>query len=324
MKSTTPPRRPPPYPNSWYHVAWSDELPRGAVKTLRYFGRDLVAFRGEDGAAHVVDPYCPHLGAHLGRGRVVGNRIDCPFHGWQFGGDGRCAHIPYSSHIPQNASVHSWPVREVSGMVLIYYHAQNKDPTFEIPEIPELTSKQWTKPQFFNRHVRTHIQDINENVYDAAHLLRTHDFGSIPSIPRDMQIEENGAYAAVTKAFDKPTLGYSVRGKTTTKMFGAAVHASYADSPVAFVVVSTHTPIDEEVIDFRIAVSLRKHLGIIDAVLERFVMNAVCTEAGRDIDVWQHKIFRDRPLLCRDDSPIMRFRRWYSQFYSDEQVEQSF
>lgn len=61
-------------------------------------GLDLVAFRTEDGVAHVFDAYCPHLGAHLGvMGRVVGDCIECPFHGWRFSGkDGACTHVPYA------------------------------------------------------------------------------------------------------------------------------------------------------------------------------------------------------------------------------------
>lgn len=55
-------------------------------------------FRGQDGEAYVVDAYCPHLGANLAvGGRVVGNCIECPFHGWQFrGNDGKCVKIPYA------------------------------------------------------------------------------------------------------------------------------------------------------------------------------------------------------------------------------------
>ena len=61
-------------------------------------GLNLAVFRGEDGLAHVVDSYCPHMGANLAvGGRVVGDCIECPFHGWQFrGSDGKCTKIPYS------------------------------------------------------------------------------------------------------------------------------------------------------------------------------------------------------------------------------------
>src|SRR5437660_599117 len=58
----------PPFPSGWFRVATSADVSRGAVKPLRYFGKDLVVSRGEDGKAHVLDAHCPHMGAHLGYG----------------------------------------------------------------------------------------------------------------------------------------------------------------------------------------------------------------------------------------------------------------
>lgn len=61
-------------------------------------GEQVAVFRGTEGKAYVVDAYCPHLGANLAvGGRVVGQSIECPFHGWQFRGeDGKCVRIPYA------------------------------------------------------------------------------------------------------------------------------------------------------------------------------------------------------------------------------------
>src|SRR5689334_821676 len=96
-------RFPMPIPNSWFHMVWSHELRPGEVKRLRYFGRELVCFRGQDGAPHVLDAYCPHLGAHLGVGGCVKeNTVVCPFHGWRFDGDGLCVDVPYAKkHVPR-------------------------------------------------------------------------------------------------------------------------------------------------------------------------------------------------------------------------------
>ena len=68
---------------------------RRHVRPVTYLGQDLVLFRGEDGTARVFDAHCPHLGAHLGvGGRVCGDGIICPFHGWRFDGRGRLAEVP--------------------------------------------------------------------------------------------------------------------------------------------------------------------------------------------------------------------------------------
>src|SRR5512144_666111 len=99
-----------PIPNGWFMVAYSDEVSAGKVLGLRYFGEDLVAWRGEDGAAHVMDAYCPHLGAHLGYGgRVEGCELVCPFHWWRFGADGANTRVPYDGTRHPNARIPSYP-----------------------------------------------------------------------------------------------------------------------------------------------------------------------------------------------------------------------
>ena len=68
----------PAFPESWYHLAMSSELPPGGVLTRRVCGREVVAFRTVTGSLGVLDAHCPHLGAHLGHGgRVVGEALRC-------------------------------------------------------------------------------------------------------------------------------------------------------------------------------------------------------------------------------------------------------
>lgn len=68
-----------PIPNSWYAVAFSDELRPGGVLARTVAEQELVVFRTRAGEACAMDAYCPHLGAHLGIGETVeGETIRCP------------------------------------------------------------------------------------------------------------------------------------------------------------------------------------------------------------------------------------------------------
>ena len=110
------------YPKGWFTVCWSGELKPGEVQPLRYFGKDLVLFRTEAGEPKVLDAHCPHLGAHLGHGGVVdGENIRCPFHAWEFDGDGACAKIPYAEKIPPRAKLGCWPIVEKNGVVMVWH-----------------------------------------------------------------------------------------------------------------------------------------------------------------------------------------------------------
>lgn len=60
-------------------------------------GENLVLFRTMSGVASLMDTYCPHMGANIAvGGRVLGECIQCPFHGWKFNTEGKCVEISYS------------------------------------------------------------------------------------------------------------------------------------------------------------------------------------------------------------------------------------
>ena len=103
------------------------------MKSISALGTHMVAFRGEDGKVGVLDAFCPHLGAHLGVGGVVdGNLIVCPFHNWSFDAAGACQRIPYMdaqkgcehSVPPKRTNTKAYVVREVLGLVLVWFHAE--------------------------------------------------------------------------------------------------------------------------------------------------------------------------------------------------------
>jgi phenylpropionate dioxygenase-like ring-hydroxylating dioxygenase large terminal subunit len=82
-------------------VGWSPEFPIGQTRPLNYFGEELMAYRDDSGDLHVMEAHCKHLGAHLGHGgTVVGDCVECPFHGWRWGPDGTNRLIPYQPDRP--------------------------------------------------------------------------------------------------------------------------------------------------------------------------------------------------------------------------------
>ena len=94
-----------PYPNGWYLAEFSHLLKPGDIKVVEMMGQELVLFRTHDGTPPLVEPYCPHFGAHLGHGsKIVGNQLRCAFHGWGYDGEsGKCVYIPTDDPIPRQA-----------------------------------------------------------------------------------------------------------------------------------------------------------------------------------------------------------------------------
>ena len=126
-------RFPFPVPDGWFIVAEARDLDPGQTMAFHVFGRDVVLFRTESGEPRMVDAYCAHLGAHLGvGGKVEGDCIRCPFHGWRYDGvSGRCTEIPYgeTDRIPSQAKVRSYPTLERNHMIWAWHHGNDEPPT---------------------------------------------------------------------------------------------------------------------------------------------------------------------------------------------------
>src|ERR1043166_933974 len=148
------------FPNGWDMVAGAGELPCGGGLPLHYFGHDLVLFRTESGAASVFDAYCPHLGTHLGLGgKVRGENLQCPLHGWRFDTQGLCVEIPFAKKVPPKARANAWPLCERNGVLMVYHHRGGAPPACEVPSIPELSSSEWAAPRRHQRRIGTHLQE---------------------------------------------------------------------------------------------------------------------------------------------------------------------
>ena len=66
---------------------------------------------------------CSHRAAKLSDGQIIDGKIECLYHGWQFGTDGKCLHIPQLStgaKIPTKACVRSHIVVERQGIVWVW------------------------------------------------------------------------------------------------------------------------------------------------------------------------------------------------------------
>jgi nitrite reductase (NADH) small subunit len=67
----------------WIRIAQVSECPPGAARELVVEGR-IVALFNVEGTLHALDGVCPHQGGPLGKGRLEGCIVTCPWHGWQF------------------------------------------------------------------------------------------------------------------------------------------------------------------------------------------------------------------------------------------------
>jgi phenylpropionate dioxygenase-like ring-hydroxylating dioxygenase large terminal subunit len=161
----------PAFPASWYLLGLSREFRKGPVsKTL--FDRRLAAFRTDSGRLAVIDGHCCHLGADLGRGRVVDGALECPFHNWRFGPDGLCCHIPASDDIPSFARQASYPVVERNGLVFVF---RGPEPRFALPFFVDCRPEEFLPAPPFAAVLECPWYMVGANAFDLQHFRAAHD-----------------------------------------------------------------------------------------------------------------------------------------------------
>ena len=131
-----------------------------------------------------MDAYCPHLGANLALGgRVEGCNLVCPYHWWEYDGDGRNVRIPYSDRTNTKARVRSYPAVDVNGFVMFWYHPDPQQaPLWDIPDLPEYATDEWTEPIVAEWNVRCPWQELAENGPDFVHLKTVHGAATVPEV----------------------------------------------------------------------------------------------------------------------------------------------
>jgi 3-ketosteroid 9alpha-monooxygenase subunit A len=303
-----------PYAAGWYVVSWSSELALAQVKPLVYFGRNYVLYRGEDGRPVLLDAHCPHLGAHLGvGGRVVGTEIQCPFHAWRFGASGACTAVPYASRIPPRASVRAYPVHEHSGIILGFFAAPGVEPDYEVPVLPEVGDAAWTPMATDQIEIATTSREVIENIADVAHFLPVHrtkleGFEVIIDGPRATQ-------RSVGRG--RNLKGEKIPVESIATYHGPAVQLTRLAWAYPMVLINAHIPIDRNRLLLRFGVSLCAGEGVelSPALIEAHVATAR-NGYFEDVAIWEHKCWRDAPVLADGDGPIHKVRRWYASFFA--------
>lgn len=161
--------------NFWYVAEESKNVTDGPVH-VRMLGQDFVVFRDSSGAAKCLSNVCIHRGASLALGKVKGDCVQCPYHGWQFDGEGVCRRIPSmgpDAKIPPRAKVDSYPTQEKYGLIFAFLGDLPEEQRPPILDIPEWDKEDW-RPTFQRFEWDFDYKRSIENAVDLAHNEFTH------------------------------------------------------------------------------------------------------------------------------------------------------
>jgi phenylpropionate dioxygenase-like ring-hydroxylating dioxygenase large terminal subunit len=164
------------YINFWYPMATSEELQDKPLK-VRALGQDFVVFRGEDGKAKCLSNTCTHRGGSLSGGKIKGNCIQCPYHGWEFDEEGCVNRIPSlgpNPKIPSRTRIDAYPVDEKHGLVFAFLGDLSESERPPIIDVREWEQEGWTSTLQTYQVTGNYERSI-ENGIDPAHNEYVHD-----------------------------------------------------------------------------------------------------------------------------------------------------
>ena len=318
-----------PIPFGWYCVGYADELAPGDLRGVRYFGEDLVLYRTQEGRAHLVTAFCPHLGANLAHGgRVLDKGLRCPFHGWVFGDAGEAVEIPYAEKIPALARkadcLHHLPLEERGEFLFAWYHPSGDPPSFELAHFAELESGEWTACRRKQWRIATHVQESGENAVDTAHFRAVHNTGELLT-QGEVTFEGVRRESLIQVAHQRVDSDGPI-GEKDTEAVAGQIHSVNIGPGVAWnrnygidlLMIGLPTPIDPDLMEFRFAISVPRADAEKNAEITELVLAGAFEQIEQDIPIWEHKRYEPRPLLCDGDGPIAKYRKWFRHFYVTE------
>ncbi len=178
------------YINFWYPICTTAELEEESPRRVEMLGVRLVVFRSAAGDAHVLADTCIHRGGSLSRGKVIGDCVQCPYHGWEFGGDGVCTKIPQMSEAkpPARAKVDSYPVQEKYGIVFAFLGDLPESQRPPLFDIPEWGQEGWRAGEPVIRDMRCFYERSVENGLDPYHNEFVHPSQGLPKILEETKV----------------------------------------------------------------------------------------------------------------------------------------
>ncbi|NJC71380.1 aromatic ring-hydroxylating dioxygenase subunit alpha [Planosporangium thailandense] len=185
--------------NAWYVIAWSEEITREPMKRT-VLGQDVVLYRKEDGTPVALADRCAHRAYPLSAGRVIGDNIQCGYHGFEYDCEGVCVRVPAQDRIPARALVQKFPLVESHRWVWIWLGDADKAAATPVPDTHWMTDTDWDRVTH-TRLFRCNANLLHDNLLDLTHeaFIHTSSIGDDAVYTNGVTVEVDGNVISVDR-----------------------------------------------------------------------------------------------------------------------------
>jgi phenylpropionate dioxygenase-like ring-hydroxylating dioxygenase large terminal subunit len=292
---------------SWYAVALSSEVEAGRAIGRDFLNGRVAVYRRRSGAAVVLTSRCPHMGADLSLGDVVGDDLRCTYHHFCFGPSGACTAIPSEGPIPPAARVFSYPCVERFGVIWAFNGAS---PLFPPPEV-----RDFGPADLVVRARKAHVFSVAPwisvgNTFDFLHLRYVHGL-SFEFDPEEIRWRDDH-HIEYGIEFASPELG---RFEQRILVTGPNTVSYVTIGATTSVGLFTSTPVGSTAQSYCVA-AVPTGAGVAPEELEKrlleqeALMDALLVDDARTLTGIRFKV----GALVKEDRSMVKFLRWVSGF----------
>jgi len=181
------------YINFWYPICTSEELTAEEPKLVELLGVRLAAFRNSNGEPQVIADTCVHRGGSLSHGKLNGDSVVCPYHGWEFDGSGACTKLPQAKDgkAPKRAKVDAYPVYEKYGVIFAFLGDAPEAERPPLPVVEEWEKEGWRVCDPIVFEIDAYYERSMENGMDPLHNEFVHPNQGAPALDEnDIEVKD--------------------------------------------------------------------------------------------------------------------------------------
>lgn len=190
--------------NTWYVAMWATDLDLGQVEQRTILGEPVAIYRTSDGTVAAITDQCSHRFAPLSQGKVCGDRLECPYHGLQFGPTGACESNPHGSgRITPQLHLRSYTV--VERHTLLWIWMGDAEPTPDT--IPDFSYLDEGAPGIVSKRdwmvIDVDYRLMADNLLDLSHVNFLHDglLGHAGLVDAEVEIREETEPSGATTLY---------------------------------------------------------------------------------------------------------------------------
>jgi vanillate O-demethylase monooxygenase subunit len=158
--------------NVWQVAAFAHEV-KHELFARRINDEAVLLFRTSDGSVAALADRCAHRALPLSMGTLVGDTVQCGYHGLCFARNGSCVSIPGQAAIPSRAHVRQYPIIERHGLIWIWMGDSTRAEADRVPDVFWTHSADWACCSGYH-HINADYRLLNDNLLDLSHETFVH------------------------------------------------------------------------------------------------------------------------------------------------------